>query len=53
MTCPICGKPAVDRGFCAKHLALYLQYMNSMPWRHASRESVRAHFTKWQKDPAP
>ena len=47
--CEICGKPAVDRGFCAKHLALYLQYVSSMTWRHASRESVRAHFIKWQK----
>ena len=48
--CEICGKPvADDRGFCAVHLALYLQYASSMTWRHASRESVRAHFIKWQR----
>jgi len=50
MICPICGREATDEhGFCAKHRALWLQYVSSMTWRHSSRESVRAYFIKWQR----
>ena len=48
--CEICGKTAVDdRGFCAKHLALWLQYAHLMTWQHATPEGVRAWFIRWQK----
>jgi len=46
----ICGKPVADnRGFCAKHLALWLQFAYLMPWRHATAEGVRAWFIEWQR----
>ena len=48
--CEICGREAVDdRGFCAMHLARWLQFAYLMPWRHATPEGVREHFIKWQR----
>lgn len=49
MMCEICGRKAVaGQGFCAVHLALWLQYA-TMPRRCSTREQARAAFVKWQR----
>lgn len=49
--CEICDKPQVDdRGFCAVHLARWLEYASTMVYRHATSEGVREWFIAWQKE---